>query len=65
MPYRIECVHCKRVGLVRVERILKGERTYQSYYCGSCNHIWLVVENDEPRRTPSGHAVDGPEPSKS
>ena len=65
MANPIQCVHCKRVGLVRVEHIVKAELTFLSYYCGACNHIWLVAENDEQPAKRRGEPADRPEPSES
>lgn len=40
MPDRIACKYCGKVGLVRRERVLKGGRASDAFYCGACNRSW-------------------------
>jgi hypothetical protein len=50
MANQTACPECEEVGLVRAERILKGSSVTVSYYCGACEHAWIVVH--EERRAP-------------
>jgi len=47
MPDRTPCKFCGKVGLIRRERVIKGGRSSESFYCGSCNRSWDI--EDEPR----------------
>jgi len=47
VPDRTLCQFCGKVGFVRRERVLKGGRSIESFYCGSCNRSWDI--EDKPR----------------
>ena len=61
MPDRTACKFCGKVGFVRRERVIKGGRSIESFYCGACNRSWEIedavddIENrsreDKPRRS--------------
>jgi len=40
-------VHCGVVGNVRWERVLTGTISFVEYYCGRCEHVWRVEEDEE------------------
>lgn len=40
MPDRTACKYCGKTGFVRRERILKGGRVSDAFYCGACNRSW-------------------------
>ena len=46
----IACLRCKRVGLVRRERVIKADRALTDHYCGSCEAFWTLAD-DERRST--------------
>jgi hypothetical protein len=45
MPDRIACKFCAKVGFVRRERVIKGRRSIESFYCGACNRAWKVADD--------------------
>jgi hypothetical protein len=62
MPQHTACEQCRRVGLVRLERIITGTSVTLSYYCGACHHVWQVHTPDprKAERVPvHGHVKDG------
>ena len=50
MPDRTPCRFCGKVGLVRRERVIKGGRSIESFYCGSCNRSWEVADDEAQAR---------------
>jgi hypothetical protein len=50
MPDTTPCVHCRRVGFVRQERIIKGGSVATGFYCGACDHAWTVRDHRQERR---------------
>lgn len=58
MPDKISCPRCKKSGFVRVERVIKGTRTFRSYYCGSCNYQWEITENGTSQPPEEGEKPD-------
>ena len=46
MPHRIACPQCLRIGLVRVERVIKGAAATKTYYCGACDFGWATPDSD-------------------
>lgn len=52
MPSTTPCVHCGVVGNVRWERVITGTVILVEYYCGRCEHVWRVREDEERRDTP-------------
>lgn len=49
MPSTITCPRCHRVGFVRYETVVKGNRAHVAFVCGHCHHQWDVVdEGAEP-----------------
>ena len=62
MPDRTACKFCGKVGLIRRERVIKGGRSIESFYCGACNRSWDIEDtrdkdaenrsrDDKPRRS--------------
>jgi hypothetical protein len=52
MPHQIQCPRCRRVGLVRVEHVIRGHQFDKAHYCGACEHQWLVAEVAAPPNAP-------------
>jgi hypothetical protein len=52
MPDKTPCIHCRKIGLVRREHVVKGAYGAIEYYCGACDHSWRVpntqAEGDAP-----------------
>jgi len=42
VPDRTECPRCHKTGFVRREKVVRGDETFVSYYCGACNYSWQV-----------------------
>lgn len=57
MPNRVLCPHCRKTGLVRRERIVKGSTSHVAYFCGACQHTWDLADvqrdTDAKRQAPS------------
>lgn len=55
MPDRTVCPHCKKIGFVRTEHVLKGDASYRECYCGACERSWRVDDgrnvDDKPDRS--------------
>jgi DNA-directed RNA polymerase subunit RPC12/RpoP len=51
----IECPRCRKVGLVRLETVIRGHDSERQYQCGRCGYAWherdMAVAADR-RRTP-------------
>ena len=45
MPAATECPSCNRVGFVRFERVIRAGHARRHYYCGACDHTWVVDDN--------------------
>ena len=63
MPSTTPCVQCGVVGSVRWERVLTGTMIFVEYYCGRCEHVWRV-DDDERLSTPGGTRIEKPERSR-
>jgi hypothetical protein len=63
MPSTTPCVHCGIVGNVRWERVLRGTVMFVEYYCGRCEHVWRV-DNDERLITREVTQTEKPERSR-
>jgi hypothetical protein len=50
MPDRTPCTYCGKIGLVRRENVVKGERTTTAFYCGACNRSWEVSDDEAQAR---------------
>jgi hypothetical protein len=56
-----KCPHCRRSGLIRSERIIKGEDSATYFFCGACSFSWeepdvasaiaASAERERPGRT--------------
>ena len=51
MPATIPCAHCGQVGFVRWEHVIQGDEAATEYYCGRCEHEW-VIRDHERRHAP-------------
>ena len=51
MPNKTPCVHCGVVGYVRWEHVIHGNEAAVEYYCGRCEHQWVIRER-ERRKAP-------------
>jgi hypothetical protein len=40
VPYTLECPRCRKVGLVRLETVIRGTESERQYQCGRCNYGW-------------------------
>jgi hypothetical protein len=40
----IPCPKCQVVDLVRFETVITGTHVSRNYYCGGCDHHWLLIE---------------------
>jgi len=38
------CLHCRRVGLVRFEVVVKGREAVLTFYCGYCERTWQQAD---------------------
>ena len=51
----IECPRCRKVGLVRLETVIRGNDTERQYQCGRCSYAWherdMAVAADRRRST--------------
>ena len=45
MSIRRECPRCRKTGLVRAERVFKGDNGLTQFVCGACEYHW--TEHDE------------------
>jgi len=46
MPDTTRCQHCQHTGLVRQERVIKGDNASIVFHCGHCDRIWTSPEAD-------------------
>ena len=51
MSHGTKCVHCDQVGFVRQEYVIQGGAAATEYFCGRCEHIWVIREH-ERRKAP-------------
>ena len=40
MPHTIECPRCRKIGLVRLETVIRGSESERQYQCGRCSYGW-------------------------
>jgi hypothetical protein len=40
----LPCPKCQIADLVRFETVITGTHVSRNYYCGGCDHHWLLVE---------------------
>ena len=55
VPDKIPCSLCGRVGLVRLEVMVKGHETSLTYWCGYCQHSWQQADRRIVERAEAGH----------
>src|SRR5687768_3680 len=48
VAYQIPCPQCDRTGFVRLEHVIKGRSESVAYYCGSCEHNWIIAATTNP-----------------
>jgi hypothetical protein len=48
MTDRTACKYCGKTGFVRRERVVKGGRASDAYYCGACNRSWEQLAAGAP-----------------
>lgn len=51
VPDKTACPRCNKVGLVRLETVIKGGQSRLHYYCGACAHEWDLTERGAPRKS--------------
>ena len=56
MPERTACRRCARVGYVRMETVLTGGTSVQTFFCGLCDGSWDIDGDGVLRDKP--HADD-------
>ena len=54
MPDGTRCLHCHRVGFVRIERVAQGDRAITDYYCAACERGWAISDGDWASGQPRG-----------
>lgn len=59
MPDRTACKYCGKIGLVRRERVLKGGRASDAFYCGACNRSWQQLAAGAPSHDDAHHDRSG------
>jgi hypothetical protein len=62
VPDKSKCPLCKKVGLVRVETVIKGGTATRVCYCGGCGGSW--EEADQQAAEPLARG-DRPDRSRS
>jgi predicted RNA-binding Zn-ribbon protein involved in translation (DUF1610 family) len=50
---QLVCPRCGKVGLVRVEHVIRGHHATRSYDCGACEHTWTLPEPPPAPAKPS------------
>jgi hypothetical protein len=58
MPDRTRCIHCRTVGFVRWEHVIKGGVSYRDYFCGHCDRSWRVAESQYDSREDADDKAD-------
>jgi transcription elongation factor Elf1 len=53
-PQAIACPRCRRVGLVRMETIIRAALSVRALFCGACGHQWTADNDELPARRTSG-----------
>ena len=51
MPDKTRCPRCLKVGFVRFENVIRGGMAERHYYCGACNHSWVITADGDPEPT--------------
>ena len=41
----IPCPKCRTDVLVRYEHIITGTQVSRNYYCGACDHTWMIHDS--------------------
>jgi len=62
MPDKTRCIHCRTVGFVRWEHVIKGGLAYREYFCGHCDRSWRV---DDSNHDDAEEADDKPDRGRS
>ena len=45
MSYHLTpCPKCRTDVLVRYEHVITGTQVSRNYYCGACDHTWMIHE---------------------
>jgi hypothetical protein len=57
MPDRTACKYCGKTGFVRLERVLKGGRASDAFYCGACNRSWEQLAAGSQARDAADHST--------
>jgi hypothetical protein len=50
VPASTCCPRCRKTGLVRFERVIRGGRTARHFYCGACAYSWVAADADEQNK---------------
>jgi hypothetical protein len=39
------CRRCGKAGFVRMERVIHGAQSIQTFYCGACDASWQIADS--------------------
>jgi hypothetical protein len=55
VPHSIECFRCHKVGLIRLETVVRADHAVRHYHCGRCDYAWSEADLpvDADRRKPT------------
>lgn len=65
MPEKTPCRHCKQVGFVRTEHVIKAGTAFREFYCGRCDHSWREIEDEPKEAKPRRPSDERPDRSRS
>ena len=57
---KLACPRCSTVGRVHVEHVIRSGKSYNSYECKGCSHVWQVHETESHAPT-----IDDERPDRS
>ena len=46
------CPKCQKSGFTRLEHIITGLASSRAFYCGVCEHTWVVEDPGQPAPRP-------------
>jgi len=44
----MQCPKCQKAGFIRLEHIITGLASRRAFYCGVCEHTWVIEETPGP-----------------
>ena len=50
----VACPNCTKVGLARMDHVIRGAKATLAYYCGYCGHQWVLSQGpaEPPKFSP-------------